>query len=626
MPISHSSLSPRGRVRRLAAAIPLLVTAFLAVLPLAACGGGGSSSTAPAGSNRPANAAPTVALAAPTSPVEVSRGGLLLIQFAANDPDDVAQVTIWADLDGDPATTGDRFPVAGPYAELDGALQEFVVDTVGVPSGVYSLVAEVTDGRKTRRAVSAAALTVVERSWAKGMGGTELDTLSTVAAVADGSVAAAGDFVGTAVFGAGEPGQTFFTSGGEEDAFVARFEEDGSLGWVRHGESVKGVSSIDIAADEDGSFLYTGSWIGVNLFLNAGEPDERGLSSNGSDDLFLARYGNDGSLEWAVRAGGPGSDTSRSVALLSDGSAYLTGRYQDQAVFGPGEPGEITLNGSGEGDAFLAHYHADGTLDWVVSAGGADRDFGVALAVMPDDCVVLAGSYIGSITLGAGEPNETTLTGSSFENSFLARYNADGTLAWAEPMGSDNKDQPGGLVVLSDGSIVIAGGFRETARFGVGTSNQIDLVSTGRFDHYLARFTEDGKLVWAVQAGGDRQDIVRGLAVLADDSVLMGGAFSGTATFGLGEPNELSLTSNGKLDGFFAQFASNGTFVRADHIGSDNRDEGLAVAAMPDGSPLFAGLFSKSAIFGLGDANETSLSSAGSADGFLARYNADGDF
>ena len=48
---------------------------------------------------------------------------------------------------------------------------------------------------------------------------------------------------------------------------------------------------------------------------------------------------------------------------------------------------------------------------------------------------------------------------------FIARYNADGTLAWAKRAGGTEWETCRGIASLSDGSSVIAGGFAGAATF-----------------------------------------------------------------------------------------------------------------------------------------------------------------
>ncbi len=66
------------------------------------------------------------------------------------------------------------------------------------------------------------------------------------------------------------------------------------------------------------------------------------------------------SLPWVERAGGSQEDDARSVDLLSDGSAVVTGTFSGTATFGPGQANETQLTPAGEEDIFIAKYNPDG--------------------------------------------------------------------------------------------------------------------------------------------------------------------------------------------------------------------------------------------------------------------------
>ena len=63
----------------------------------------------------------------------------------------------------------------------------------------------------------------------------------------------------------------------------------------------------------------------------------------------------------------------------------------------------------------------------------------------------------------------------------------------------------------------------------------------------MASYNADGTLAWARSASGV---LSNGAAALADGSVAVTGNFGGTKTFGPGEANATSLTSDGSNDVF----------------------------------------------------------------------------
>ena len=204
----------------------------------------------------------------------------------------------------------------------------------------------------------------------------------------------------------------------------------------------------------------------------------------------------------------------------------------------------------------------------------------------------------GSATFGAGESNETTLASGGETDGFLARYNSDGTLAWAKSLcrgpGDDHLQR---MCVAGDGTLWVTGAFESTCSVGYGDPNQTELTAAGSLDMFLGMFDPAGALVWAKQAGGTDETWGNGVAVLPDWSVVVIGHFSGQAEFGAGEPNETLLTSVDGYDIYLAKYDATGSLLWATRAGDAGADAGINVGALSDGSMLVTGYFSDAAVF-----------------------------
>lgn len=334
-------------------------------------------------------------------------------------------------------------------------------------------------------------------------------------------------------------------------------------------------------------------------------------------------------LVWAKTAGGTGDrDVGFGIAVMPDGSALVTGSFQKTAIFGKGESGETALTSAGGSDIFVAKYSPDGTLAWAKRAGSTENlESGEDIAVLPDGSTLVTGDFHSTATFGQGESGETVLPWVWDYDIFVAKYNADGTLAWAKAAGGTSADVSYGIAALPDGSAVATGAFYGTATFNAGESCETTLTSAGRWDIFIARYNPDGTLAWAKRAGGSYLfgDWGLGIAALDDGSALVTGYFSGTAIFGQGESGETTLTSVGYADIFVARYNPDGTLAWAKRAGSiDSGDFGRDIAVLPDGTAFITGFFGGTATFGPGESGETSLTSAGLWDIFIARYNPDG--
>ena len=391
--------------------------------------------------------------------------------------------------------------------------------------------------------------------WAKRAGGSNSDSSGIgITVLSDNSIVVIGKFDGTIIFGSGEANETQLASSGGYDIFMARYYSDGSLAWAESAGGSDWDSGQGIASLSDNSIVVTGSFRTTATF-GSGESNETQLDTVGFNDIFIAQYNADGILQWARHAGSISNDQGSGITTLSDNSTIVTGSYQGTAIFGPGEPSAVHLISGGNLDIFIARYNSDGSFVWANSAGGSDEDGGLGITTLSDNSSVVTGYFMKTAVFGPGESNETQLVSpGNFRDSFFARYNADGSLAWAKCAVGSSADWANGITSLSDDSTIVTGHFETPLTFGHGEPNETHLVSEGNLDIFIARINFDGSLVWAKRAGGLGFDYGVGITALSDDTIAATGYFNKAATFGPGEPNETVLTSNGITDIFIARF------------------------------------------------------------------------
>lgn len=565
------------------------------------------------------NAAPVLQISAPGGNVTVSRGGLLTVAFAATDADDRARVELVADLDGDPATTHDQYPILAGTSDTTGSTQTAMVSLTGVPTGSFHVLGIASDGHPpASMAAAAGRVAVVNVAMARSNGGIDYEEGRGVAIFPDRSWVVVGRFGGTAVFGQW-PNATVLNSLGDDDMFIARYHASGELAWVT---SAGGVSSGDwansVAALADGSCVMTGYFHGYASF---GHGSARVmLTSLGEEEGFVARYDQNGSLTWVKRAGGAGRQVMTALAALQDGSVAVTGCFERSITFGEGAAA-VTLTAPGpfgSCDTFVARYSQSGDLQWVRQYGGpGGDDIGRAIAVLADGGIVVAGSFDTQVTFA-----NTTLTAEGGKDAFLACLEPGGTLRWAHRAGGASDDEARGVCATPDGTCVLTGLFRGLASFTEGTS-PTTLTATGLADLFLARYAADGSLTWCKRAGGTGFTEGSATASLADGSCLVTGSFSQQATFGT-----VTLSAAGwpgATDVFLARYLSDGTLAWCKRAGGMDHDRGNAIATLPDGASVVSGVFTGTATFGTAPA-QVNVFASGFGDMFVARFNGDGDF
>ena len=469
--------------------------------------------------------------------------------------------------------------------------------------------------------------------WAKQAGGPcafpcgiGFHQASAIAVDGAGNSVVTGHITGSVVFGRGELNETTLVSEGNS-LFIAKFDIHGALLWARAvGGDLRGLS---IAVDAAGN-----SYVAGNFRFGAGFPDTPLIGpASGVGDFFIAKYDAAGDFVWA-RQGGPdfvpglpgaGSIAWR-IAVDSAGNSRLTGGF--------GTPTGMT-------GFFVARYDAGGSRVWVSTAmedeanPGAAAGTGVALDAAGNSYVV--GDLVGSITFGLGEPRQTTLVGNSLfvHDFFVAKYGDDGRLVWAKQVGGTGFDQGLGIAADAAGHVHVTGTFDGTVTFGAG--DPTETVLTANFgDMFVARYNTDGSLEWARHAPGLGFGGGAAIAVDASGGSHVTGGFVASVTFGPGEANEtvLSVDPGGSTNVFVAKYDSGGDLLWARAATGTFAAVGRAVAADTGGNTYITGDFAfvapfgglSSLTFGLGEPNQTTLTTEFAGEIFVARYmNDDGE-
>jgi len=467
--------------------------------------------------------------------------------------------------------------------------------------------------------------------WAKRAGGPRGDGGSGITSSGDGGVIATGRFSGSATFGEDDHQVTLESAGGS-NIFVAKYNSDGELVWVRRAGGHRDDTGRAIDSFPDGSFVVAGSFVRTATFGNGNR--EVVLNAGLFQSFFVAKYDSNGNLIW-VKAPGisptadadaymPGSigetvtpvGAVHGIAATADGGAYLSGTFRETLTFGEegrgGERRPVTLTPEAKYDAFIAKYNANGSLSWVRRDGVNDPmkyNLGLGITSLPDGSAAMSG-------LKGVRPSITEETAPG--DPFVSKYNSNGTIAWERKWRSPFPALGEGIAVFSNGSVVVAGHFSSSATFG----EEILLTSAGSTDLFLAKYNSEGDLSWALSDGGPQLDAAFGVAVSADDSILVTGTFeqrarSGGSTFGEGT-RRATLTSQGE-DVFVVKYNPDGSLAATTSAGGPETDRGNAITTLPDGSVVVTGSFNGSATFGEGE-DQVVLNSEGESDVFIARY------
>ncbi|MDH4338702.1 MAG: T9SS type A sorting domain-containing protein [Candidatus Krumholzibacteria bacterium] len=196
--------------------------------------------------------------------------------------------------------------------------------------------------------------------WSRRMGGASFDYGYGVAADASGAVVVTGTFYETVDFGGGD-----LVSAGSSDVFLARYNAAGAHQWSKRFGGTSYDYGYAVATGTGNDVFVTGSYRGTANFGGGN------VTSNGVDDLFLARYDEAGAYQWDLHAGGTSIESSRAVAVDPWGNTLVTGYFGGTTNLG-GSP----LTSAGGNDVFLARYGPRPAVPTIASVMDVANDEG----------------------------------------------------------------------------------------------------------------------------------------------------------------------------------------------------------------------------------------------------------
>jgi hypothetical protein len=266
--------------------------------------------------------------------------------------------------------------------------------------------------------------------WVKGMGGAGADYVVGINRDLNGNIFQTGRFNASADFNRGGSGGTVVNSGGGNDVFLVKHDQNGNFLWAKSMGGANSDIGNGVSTDASGNVYVAGQ------VQNSGDFNPGGsggmLTGAGALDVFLAKYDPSGSFLWAKCMGGTNSDFGQAVAALPGGDVYVTGVVASggTADFNPGGTGG-ELTSFGNGDIFLAKYSATGNFLWAKNYGGTGGDLPLAMTTDPAGDV-----YITGIIAAAGSDFNPGGTGgvvpySASNDGFVARYGSNAEFRWA---------------------------------------------------------------------------------------------------------------------------------------------------------------------------------------------------
>jgi len=345
-------------------------------------------------------------------------------------------------------------------------------------------------------------------AWSTYLGGSDYDHDATISADADGNA-----------WISGETSSSDWTVGGfdtsydgADDLFVAKINANGTLAWSSYLGGSGYDRNGDIAVDAEGNGWLTGT---TDSYEAVGGFD---IGREGLDEAIIAKINADGSLAWSSYLGGSSWDNGRGISVDSHGNAWVTGSTNSPGWTVGGF--DTTYNvGSDhwDDDAFVAKINANGSLAWSSYLGGSADDHGVDISMDTHDNAWITGTSDSTgWTVGGFDTN-------SNNGHFVAKINANGTVAWSRYVGGGSLDYGADISVDPDGNAWVAGLTRSSGWAVGGFDTSFNSDRDYKNDAYVAKINANGTMAWISYLGGINDDRGTGIALDSDGNAWVTG-------------------------------------------------------------------------------------------------------
>ncbi len=327
-----------------------------------------------------------------------------------------------------------------------------------------------------------------------------------------------------------------------------------------------------IDSDDEGNIYFAGGFDSYTLELG-----EFILQNIGMRDGFVGKCNETGEVIWATNIGGTNDEVIEGMCADEEGNTYITGNFNSNYI----TIGDITIPNNGSEDCFFAKFDPSGNVLWARGFGGPGEDILYAIGVDSYGNIWVSGHFdnpslsLDDITLFNPYPG--------FDEVMLVKANADGDIIFGTTAKGNNDDRCYRLAIDNDDNVIISGGFGSTS---ISFSTHI-LSNYGSYDVFLAKYDNNGNIIWAKGAEGPDADYGYSVTTDSEGFIYATGYFLSPYIFF----DEYCINNNGDFDAYIVKYSAGGDVMWVDGIGGIYEERGLGLCVVNDNKLFVTGTF-----------------------------------
>lgn len=390
-------------------------------------------------------------------------------------------------------------------------------------------------------------------SWANALGAP--NTIGSASAVGInmahdnfGNVFLTGTFQDTIDFDPG-PGTFWLSSMGAYDIFLAKFNGQGNLIWVKSFAGTSFDGPVGIVVDNSGNPILLGQFQ-QTLDVNPDPNITNNILSFGMEDFFLAKLDSNGSFLWSKQFGGANSDFPTMLRKDASGNLIVSGSFRDSMDVDPSANAQY-LRSNGNVDGFILKLNNQGNYVWAKNIGAAVVDAVNGIDVDNAGNIYACGTFVGTVDFdpGVNIANETAPTNT--QGTFVLKWNAAGNFIFVKPFLSTNSSGSVSATYLNldaSGNVYVIGDFSRQIDFNPDLSVVDTLTSVSNSqDIFLTKLSSSGTYLWTRTFGNNNVDFATAIVNDAQGNVYFKGTFTGIVDINPHPIDSFMLNSSGGI-------------------------------------------------------------------------------
>tara|TARA_B110001450_G_scaffold30774_1_gene26839 strand:- start:168 stop:1496 length:1329 start_codon:yes stop_codon:yes gene_type:complete len=372
--------------------------------------------------------------------------------------------------------------------------------------------------------------TTIELDFSQTLGGSKNDAFYSVKKTADGGYIAAG-------YSQSNDFDINFKTNESFDILVAKFSFDNTLEWKKTFGGAEDDRGAEIVQTLDGGFAV----------LGFSKSSDREISTNAvSQDFWLVKLSNNGTLVWEKSFGFSGADYGTTLTETEEGGLLITGVLDVSASGGQGNAKTTIVNHAG-GDFWVLKLNRRGELEWSKYYGGSFTDTPLGIVKTTDN---------GFILVGSSDSNDVDIKNNKGSYDFwVIKLSSNGVLLWEKSFGGSEIDEARAISASHDGNFIVVGDTRSS-------DGDINL-NNGGADIWVLKISTEGNLIWEKTFGGTGFDVAQSISMTQDNGFVIAGS---------SRSSDNGFTNQGQNDALILKINSEGILEWQKIIGGSEID------------------------------------------------------